>query len=87
MSDFSNKAVNASKINTKKNNIRCTVIKSNLLNNWKGKKFDYIINDIAAIDLKIAKLSSWYNNSIPHACGKDGSSLTIKILKKADGLD
>ena len=59
------------------------VKKSNILNEWKEEKFDLIINDISAIDSQVAK-KYWYNEFIPHDCGKDGIKLTKNFLNNVE---
>jgi len=79
LSDYSEDAVKAIKLNLKINKIKGIVKKSNILNNWKVEKFDLIINDISAIDKEIAD-KYWYNKFIPHDCGKDGIKLSKIFL-------
>ncbi len=81
MVDFSQYAVSLAKKNSKKNNVKIEIFKSNVFDNVKGK-FDLIIDDISAIDEKIAK-KFWYNKFIPHKCGSSGINLTTQVIKKA----
>ena len=83
MSDYSEHATNLTKINSKINKVKTVVVKSNIFEKWKGKKFDIIIDDISAIDQTIAKKSPWYNKFIPSNCGRDGIFLTEKVIKES----
>ena len=83
MSDYSDHATNLTKINSKINKVKIVVVKSNIFEKWKGKKFDIIIDDISAIDQTIAKKSPWYNKFIPSNCGRDGIFLTEKVIKES----
>lgn len=82
-SDVSNFAVNNAKKNYKKFKIKNEIKVGNLFEPWKGKKFDYILNDVSAISSLVANRSKWFNNNIPCKAGKDGTNLTIQILKKS----
>ena len=64
--------------------IRC----GSLFDPWKDiiyqkEKFDYILNDVSAISTLVAKKSSWFNDKIPCESGKDGTKLTLEIIKKS----
>ena len=83
MSDYSEHATNLTKINSKINKVKIVVVKSNIFEKWKGRKFDIIIDDISAIDQTIAKKSPWYNKFIPSNCGRDGIFLTEKVIKES----
>ena len=64
-SDISNDATNLTKKNLQLNKItkkKYTIIKSNLFDDIKEKKFDIIINDVSGISNKVAKISPWFNN-------------------------
>tara|TARA_B100000767_G_C19591295_1_gene461560 strand:+ start:104 stop:799 length:696 start_codon:yes stop_codon:yes gene_type:complete len=82
MSDYSLDAVKLSKENIKLNKIKAKVIKSNVLTEWKDEKFDIIVDDISAINSKIAS-KIWYNKSIPHKCGEDGIKLSLEVIKNS----
>ena len=79
-SDVSKAAVNCAIYNasnlTQKHDIRV----SNLLNDWKGQKFDLIINDISGISSQLNDLSDWFKFA-PNNSGKDGINHTINVLK------
>jgi len=83
MSDYSDFAIKIAKKNSIANKVKTTIAKSDLLENWKNYKFDLIIDDISAIDSKIAKKSSWYNSNIPCNSGSNGIALTTKIIKES----
>ena len=56
-SDISDEAVEVAKLNIKLNNCEGEAIKSNIFSNWKGNKFDIIVDDISGISEEVAKLS------------------------------
>lgn len=78
-SDYSIHAVKLINRNIKLNKIKGEVRKSNIFENWSNEKFDIIVNDISAIDEKIAK-KFWYNKYIPHECGDSGIELSKKVI-------
>ena len=49
---------------------------------WKEEKFDYIVDDISGVAEEVAKISPWFEN-IPCNSGKDGTLLTIEVIKQA----
>lgn len=81
-SDYSSHAVKLINKNIKLNKIKGEVRKSDIFKSWPNEKFDIIINDISAIDEKIAK-RFWYNKHIPHNCGNDGIQLSKKVILNA----
>ncbi len=81
-SDYSSHAVKLITKNIKLNKIKGEVKKSDIFKNWSNEKFDIIINDISAIDQKIAK-RFWYNQYIPHQCGDNGIELSKKVILNA----
>lgn len=82
-SDTHLKSVVLTKKNLKKNKISAVVKQGNLFKPWNGLKFDYIINDVSAISSLIASKSKWFSTNIPSNCGKDGTNLSIKVIKYA----
>ena len=82
MSDYSREAVILANKNIKLNKVNAKIIKSNVLNEWKNEKFDIIVDDISAINSKIAS-KFWYNKSIPHDCGESGIKLSLEVIKKS----
>ena len=64
-SDVDEKSIQYAKKNFIEKKIRADIRKGDLLNIWKGKKFDYIINDVSGISNLIAKKSPWFNNFVP----------------------
>lgn len=48
---------------------------------WNGRKFDFIINDIAGIADEIAVASDWYDG-VPFQAGVDGLMNTRKVLSE-----
>ena len=81
-SDYSIDAVKMINKNIKLNKIKGEVRKSNIFENWSYEKFDIIINDISAIDEKIAN-KFWYNKYIPHECGENGIKLSKRVILNA----
>tara|TARA_S200000501_G_C20651062_1_gene667489 strand:+ start:165 stop:869 length:705 start_codon:yes stop_codon:yes gene_type:complete len=81
-SDYSSHAIKLIDKNIKLNKIKGEVKKSDIFENWYNEKFDIIINDISAIDEKIAR-NFWYNKFIPHQCGDNGIELSKKVILKA----
>ena len=81
-SDISNNAIQDVKFNAKLNNVDYVVKKGSLLNPWKNIKFDFIINDVAAISEKIADISNWYKN-VSCISGVDGTKLVNKIINSS----
>ena len=79
-SDLSKAAVNCSIYNSKKLTKNYDIRQSNLLSNWKDKKFDLIINDISGISSQINNISKWFKFA-PNDSGDDGTKFTINILK------
>ena len=49
------------------------------------KKFNFIINDISGISEDVAKISPWFKN-VSCKSGKDGTKLTIKVIKDSKKL-
>ena len=82
MSDYSIDAVKLAKENIKLNKVDATIIKSNVLKQWKNQKFDIIVDDISAINSKIAT-KIWYNKHIPHKCGDSGIKLSLEVIKNS----
>ena len=78
-SDYSIKAVELIKQNLQLNKIKGEVRRSDIFEKWSDKKFDIIVNDISAIDVRIAN-KFWYNKYIPHECGKTGIELSKKVI-------
>ena len=82
-SDLSPFAVDNAKKNYRKFKIKNEVRVGNLFEPWKDRKFDYILNDVSAISSLVARKSKWFSNNIPCDSGRDGTNLTIQILKKS----
>ena len=82
-SDIDQNAIKFTKKNFKKNNIKGNVRESNLFENWKKMKFDYIINDVSGISNKIAIKSPWFKKIVPCDTGLDGTKLSSEILKES----
>ena len=82
-SDISSKAIALCKKNAKKNNIKIEAKIGEILQPWKNKKFDIIVESISGIAKKVANVSPWYTNNIPCDCGEDGTLLVNKVLKES----
>ena len=82
-SDVDAKSIQYAKKNFIEKKIRADIRKGDLLNIWKGKKFDYIINDVSGISSTIAENSIWFDNKVSCKTGEDGSKLSIEIIKNA----
>ncbi len=81
-SDISHDAVKVAKLNIKLNNCEGEAINSNIFSNWKGYKFDIIVDDISGISEEVAKLSDWFKN-VPCDAGIDGTSNIEKVLNQS----
>tara|TARA_B100001057_G_scaffold462474_1_gene515472 strand:- start:906 stop:1646 length:741 start_codon:yes stop_codon:yes gene_type:complete len=79
-SDISKAAVRCASYNAKKLTKNYDIRQSNLLMNWKDKKFNLIINDISGISSQINNFSKWFNFA-PNNSGNDGTTFTMSILK------
>lgn len=82
-SDISESAINNTRANLLKYNLKGEVKKGNSFEPWSKKKFDLIIDDISAISDRVAPLSSWFEN-ISCKSGIDGSDLTLNILNQSE---
>jgi len=80
-SDISSKAIALCKKNAKKNKIKIEAKIGEILEPWKNKKFDIIVESVSGIAKKVANVSPWYTNNIPCDCGEDGTLLVNKVLK------
>ena len=79
-SDISNEAVKCTLYNSKRVTNNFDIRLSNLLDNWRGEKFNVIINDISGISSKINNITDWFKFA-PNKSGKDGIKFTLNILK------
>lgn len=68
--------------NAEMHNVKITTKQSNIFKNWKGHKFDAIINDISGVSESIAKLSPWFKN-ISCESGKGGDILVNEVIKES----
>ena len=80
-SDISQEAVNCAIYNAKYLNADFDIRLGALIEPWRDKKFDIIINDISGISTEVSSLTKWFN-SAPNESGVDGISFTLKILEK-----
>ncbi len=79
-SDISSNAVENTKKNLELYNQNGEVLKGNVLNPWKNKKFNVYISDVSAIAHDISIISPWYK-SVENNSGTDGTKFTIEFLK------
>lgn len=87
-SDVSKDAIKISKINFFKNKVKFDLRLGFIFKPWIGlnsekEKFDYILNDVSAISSLLATKSTWFRGGIPCDSGKDGSKLSINIIKNS----
>lgn len=82
MSDFSESAVNAAKINAVRLGLDADVRLGSLFEPWTNQKFDIILDDVSGVAEEIAKQSGWFTN-VPCAAGRDGTDLIISVIKEA----
>lgn len=82
-SDISERAVQNARHNATLAGVDVEFRVGSLFEPWTGKKFDIIIDDVAAIADPIARLSPWYPPEIHCDAGLDGSANTIKMLETA----
>ena len=68
--------------NAEMHDVKITTKQSNIFENWKGYKFDAIINDISGVSESVAKLSPWFSN-ISCESGEGGDVLVNKVLKES----
>lgn len=68
--------------NAEMHNVKITTKQSNIFKNWKGHKFDAIINDISGVSESIAKLSPWFKN-ISCESGQGGDILVNEVIKES----
>ena len=81
-SDISSQAIDDVNFNAHYHKINFSAKKGSLFQPWKKEKFDFIINDVAAISDKIAKISSWYKN-VSCDAGSDGTMLVNKVIAQS----
>jgi len=58
------------------------VVRSNLFDGLKGRKFDVIVDDVSGMGDEVSRLSEWYPDPIPTG-GVDGTIPTIGMLREA----
>ena len=81
-SDLEKSSLKTIKSNALINKKKVVVKSGNLFAPWKNYKFDFIVNDVSGISKDVAKISPWFKN-ISCESGKDGTKLTIKIIKES----
>ena len=80
-SDIGKSSTQIIKLNAKINKKNIIVKTGSLFKPWKNHKFNFIINDVSGISEDIAKISPWFKN-VSCKSGKDGTKLTIQIIKE-----
>ena len=81
-SDIGKSSVQTIKSNAKINKKEIIIKTGSLFKPWKNYKFDFIINDVSGISEDVAKISPWFKN-VSCKSGKDGTKLTVKIIKES----
>ncbi len=81
-SDIGKSSVQTIKSNALINKKKIIAKIGSLFKPWKNHKFNFIINDVSGISEDIAKISPWFKN-VSCKSGKDGTKLTIQIIKKS----
>ena len=81
-SDIEKSSIQIIKYNAKINKKKIIVKTGSLFKPWKNYKFNFIINDVSGISEDVAKISPWFKN-VSCKSGKDGTKLTVKIIKES----
>ena len=81
-SDIGKSSTQIIKSNAKINKKKIIIKTGSLFKPWKNYKFDFIINDVSGISEDVARVSPWFKN-VSCKSGKDGTKLTIKIIKES----
>ena len=68
--------------NAEMHDVKIITKQSNIFKNWKGYKFDAIINDISGVSELNAELTPWFKN-ISCKSGKGGDILVNKVIKES----
>lgn len=82
-SDISQRAVDNATGNAKRLGLDLEFKTGSLFEPWQGRKFDVIIDDVAAVADPIARISPWYPPEVVCEAGRDGTVNTIKMLQAA----
>ncbi len=82
-SDISSVAVANARANASRLGLDIEFREGNLFEPWAGRRFDVIIDDVAAVADPIARLSPWYPPEIVCDAGHDGTINTIRMLDRA----
>jgi precorrin-6B methylase 2 len=59
--------------------VRC----GSLFEPWQGARFDLIVDDVAAMAERVARLSPWYPAAVPSEAGEDGTRWITAVLREA----
>jgi release factor glutamine methyltransferase len=59
--------------------VRC----GSLFEPWQGVRFDLIVDDVAAMAERVARLSPWYPAAVPSEAGEDGTRWITAVLREA----
>lgn len=82
-SDISQRAVDNASGNAKRLGLDLEFKTGSLFEPWQGRKFDVIIDDVAAVADPIARISPWYPPEVVCEAGRDGTVNTIRMLQAA----
>jgi HemK-like putative methylase len=61
---------------------RITVLQGDLFKPVTGHRFDLIVDDVSGIADEVARVSSWFPNTVPSG-GPDGTSHTVRMLRES----
>ena len=81
-SDLSKNALRDVKFNSNYHKINIVAKQGSLFEPWAKNKFDFIINDVAAISQKVAEFSNWYKG-ISCESGIDGTKLVNNVIAQS----
>lgn len=82
-SDISPAAVANARANAARLGLEIDFREGSLFEPWAGRRFDVIIDDVAAVADPFARLSPWYPPEIICDAGTDGTANTIRMLERA----
>lgn len=82
-SDVSPLAVELTSRNAARLGLELDVRCGSLFEPWEGSRFDLIVDDVAAVAERIARLSPWYPSAVPSEAGEDGTRWIRAVLREA----
>jgi methylase of polypeptide subunit release factors len=82
--DLMRQACELARINAAINGVAnaVTVLEGDLFEPVSGQRFDLIIDDVSGVAEDVARLSSWFPNSVPLG-GPDGTAHVLRMLEQA----